>query len=175
MNMIRTFALTLTIATILSGCYMRDDDSSVFQHISIHDAGIAVHARNASDAMITSAGDLSIGGKVLTLTPEQRDLFKQYYAQVMALRDDGIATGKAGAEMAGQAIGTVASGLAHGNPDSIGPAIDAKAKWIESKAMAVCNDVEALRAKQTAIARALPAFKPYATIEANEVTDCRSQ
>lgn len=175
MNMIRTFALTLTVATALSSCYMREDDSSVFDHITIHDGNIAVHARNASDATVTPAGDLSIDGKAVTLTSEQHDMLKQYYAQVMALRDDGIATGKAGAAMAGQAIGTVASGLAHGNPDSIGPAIDAKAKGIETKAMAVCNDVEALRAKQAAIASALPAFKPYATIEANEVTDCRSQ
>ena len=175
MSMIRTFALTLAVATILSGCYMRDDDSSVFNHITIHDGSIMIHARSAPDAKITLAGDLSINGKVVTLTTDQHDLLKQYYAQVMALRDDGIATGKAGAAMAGQAIGTVASGLAHGNPDSIGPAIDAKAKGVEAKAMAVCNDVEALRAKQAVIASTLPAFKPYATIEANEVTDCRSQ
>lgn len=175
MNRIRTLALMLTFATILSGCYMRDDDSSVFDHITIHDGSIAVHARSAPDAKITLAGDLSIDGKAVTLTTAQHDLLKQYYAQVMALRDDGIATGKAGAAMAGQAIGTVASGLAHGNPDSIGPAIDAKAKGVEAKAMVVCNDVEALRAKQAVIASTLPAFKPYATIKANEVTDCRSQ
>ena len=85
---------------------------------------------------------------------------------------DGIATGKAGASMAGHAIGDVASGLAHGDPDSIGPAIDAHAKTVEAKALAICGDMVALRAKQDAIAAALPSFKPYASIHGNGKTDC---
>lgn len=175
MNTIRTFAFAIAFAALLSGCIIESDDSSVFQHISIHDGSIAVHARNAPDAIVTPAGDLNIAGKAIALTPDQRVLLQQYYTQVMAVRDDGIATGKAGAAMAGHAIGSVASGFAHGNPDSIGPAIETRAKGIEAKAMAVCNDVAALRAKQDTIASSLPAFKPYASIEASEVSDCRSQ
>ncbi len=175
MKMIPTFAIALPLVTSFSGCIIQSDDSSVFNHISIHDGSVAVHARSAPDAEVTTAGDLSIDGKVVAVTNDQRDLLKQYYAQVIAIRNDGIATGKAGAAMAGHAIGSVASGLAHGNPDSIGPAIESRAKGIEAKAMAVCNDVETLRAKQTAIASAVPAFKPYALIDANEVKDCRSQ
>ncbi len=175
MRPIRTFAAALALAMSFSGCVIQTDHSSVFNHITLHDGSILVHAQNAPDAVMTPSGDLTIDGKAVTLTPDQRDLLKQYYAQVMMIRDDGIATGKAGAAMAGHVIGSVASGLAHGNPDSIGPAIESRAKGIETKAMAICNDVEALRTKQTAIADALPAFKPYALIEANEVTDCRSQ
>lgn len=175
MNTTRTFAIAIALATSLSGCIIQSDDSSVFQHISIHDGSIAVHAHSAPDAIVTAVGDLSIDGKAVTVTADQRELLKQYYAQVMAIRNDGIATGKAGAAMAGHAIGSVASGLAHGNPDSIGPAIESRAKGVEAKAMAVCNDVAALRMKQDAIASALPAFKPYASIKSNEVSDCRSQ
>lgn len=175
MKMIRTYGFALTFTMLLSGCVINYDDSSVFSHISIGDGSIAVHAKSAPDAIVNPAGDLSIDGKAVALTPDQRDLLKQYYAQVMAVRDDGIATGKAGAAMAGHAMGSVASGLAHGNPDSIGPAIEARAKGVEAKAMAVCNDVAALQAKQDAIANALPVFKPYALINGKEVSDCRSQ
>lgn len=174
MKTILTFCFALAIATGVSGCSIGIDNGSVFHYISIHDGSIAVHANSAPDAIVTPAGALSIDGKAITLTPAQRDLLKQYYAQVMAVRNDGIATGKAGAAMAGHAIGSVASGLAHGNPDSIGPAIDARARQVEAKAMAVCNGVITLQAKQDAIANAVPAFKPYALINGKEVSDCRS-
>jgi hypothetical protein len=176
MKSISTFFCAVAFATLLVGCSMQIDfgDASGLRGISIHDGSIAVHARGAPDANITAAGDLSIDGKAVELTPAQRDLLKRYYAQVMAVRDDGIATGKAGAALAGHAIGSVASGLAHGNPDSIGPAIDARAKQVEAKAMAICNDVVALKAQQNAIASTLTAFKPYASIGAHETTDCKA-
>ena len=176
MNTIRKFSSAAAFAALLAGCSMQLDfgNGSVFRYISIHDGNIAVHAHSAPDAIVTPAGDLSIDGKAMTLTPVQRDLLKQYYAQVLAVRDDGIATGKAGAAMAGHAIGSVAAGLAHGNPDSIGSAIDARAKQVEAKAMAVCNGVAALQTKQNAIASALPEFKPYALIDGKEVSDCQA-
>ncbi len=162
---------------LLAGCDMQIDMGSGtgFRSISIHDHSLAIHARGAPDATVTAAGDLSIDGKAVALTPAQRDLLQQYYAQVVAIRSDGIATGKAGAAMAGHAIGSVAAGLAHGDPDSIGPAIDARAKQVEAKAMAICDDLVVLRTKQDAIVAALPAFKPYASIDAKESMDCRSR
>jgi hypothetical protein len=177
MNTMRKFCCAAAFATLLAGCSMQFDfdDSTGLHGISFHDGSIAVHARGAPNADITATGDLSIDGKAVALTPEQRTLLKQYYVQVMAVRDDGIATGKAGAAMAGHAIGSVASGLAHGDPDSIGPAIDARAKQVEAKAMAVCNDVQALQAQQNAIASALPAFRPYARIGARSVTNCKAR
>lgn len=174
MNIIRTFAIAIALATSLSGCIIQSDNNSVFQHISIHDGSIAVHAHSGPDAIVTPDGDLSIDGKAVTVTADQHDLLKLYYAQVMAIRNDGIATGKAGVALAGHAIGSVASGLAQGNPDSIGPAIDARAKQVEAKAIAICNDLVALREKQDAIANTLPAFKPYALLNSKETTDCKA-
>ena len=161
-------------AALLAGCNggITIADDSGTQSIRIHEGSIAIHRTGAPEADVTVAGDLTIDGKPVALAPNQRDLLKQYYAQVMLVRADGIATGKAGASMAGHAIGDVASGLAHGDPDSIGPAIDAHAKTVEAKALAICGDMVALRAKQDAIAAALPAFKPYASIHGNGKTDC---
>jgi hypothetical protein len=176
MKSISTFFCAAAFASLLAGCSMQIDfgDGAGLHGISIHDGSITVHARKAPDAIVTASGDLSIDGKAIALTPDQHALLRHYYAQVMTVRDDGIATGKAGASMAGHAIGSVASGLAHGDPDSIGPAIDARAKQVEAKAMAVCNDVQALQVQQNALADTLPAFKPYARIGAHNVTDCKA-
>jgi hypothetical protein len=175
MKSISRICCAVAFAALLAACNggITIADDSGTQSIRIHDGSIAIHRTGAPEADITAAGDLSIDGKPITLAPNQRDLLKQYYAQVMQIRGDGIATGKAGAAMAGHAIGAVASGLVHGDPDSIGPAIDAHAKKIEAKAMVICTDMVALEAKQIAIANALPVFKPYATIDAREKTDCQ--
>lgn len=171
-NMTCTTVIALT--ALLAGCTMDFGGGQVGSHISIHDGNISVHARGAPDAVIAADGSLSIDGKAVTVTSDQRDLLKKYYAQAMTIRTDGIAIGKAGAAMAGHAAGAVASGLAHGNPDSIGPAIDARAADLEKKAGGICVDLATLRSNQEAVAAALPAFKPYASINLSEVSNCQS-
>ncbi|MEO7478456.1 MAG: DUF2884 domain-containing protein [Lysobacteraceae bacterium] len=179
MKVLHTLTCTAAIALValLAGCdgeTIIGSGSAGLHHLTLRNGTLTAHAQGAPNAVITPAGDLSIDNKSVAVTPEQRDLLKKYYGDVVAIRQAGIETGKAGAAMAGHAIGAVASGLAHGDPDSIGPKIDAHAKEIESKAMVICNDVVALRTTQDAIAASLPAFKPYANIEKQEVDDCRS-
>ena len=70
---------------------------------------LTAHVKRQPDAVIDAAGDLSIGGKTLALTPAQRDLLKTYYGQVVNIRSAGIETGKAGAALAGHAVGAVVS------------------------------------------------------------------
>jgi hypothetical protein len=176
MKSIAEFLCAAAVAAVLTGCSsgIEIDDGSGLQSIRIHDGSVALHKNGAPEADITVAGDLSIDGKPIAVTPNQRDLLKQYYAQVLLVRNAGLETGKAGAAMAGHALGTVASGLIHGNPASIGPAVDAQARKIEAKAMDVCNDFEVLGLKQNAVANALPAFKAYASIADQKDADCRA-
>ena len=176
MKSISTFFCATAFAALLAGCNegIEIDDGSGMQSIQMHDGRIALHKIGAPEADITVAGDLSIDGNPVVVTAAQRDLLKQYYAQVLLVRSAGIATGKAGASMAGHALGTVASDLIHGKPDSIGPTIDAQAKQVEAKAMSICNDITVLQARQNAIANALPAFKPYASIAGRKDADCRA-
>jgi hypothetical protein len=179
MNSFRTLTCTaaIALAALLAGCdgeTIIGSDSGGFHHLTLRNGVLTAHSQGSPDAVIDAAGNLSIDGKAVAVTPAQRDLLKKYYADVVAIRQAGIETGKAGAAMAGHAIGAVAAGLAHGDPDSIGPKIDARAKDIEAKAMVICNSVAALRTDQDAIVAALPAFKPYANIETQEVDDCRS-
>lgn len=176
MKSIQTFFCTAVIAALLAGCGsgIEIDDGSGMQSIRIHDGNVVIHKSGAPEADISASGDLSIDDKVVPVTPAQRDLLKQYYTQVLVVRANGLATGKAGAAMAGHAIGSVASGLIHGDPDSIGPAVDAQEKQVEAKAMTVCTAFDVLRTKQNAIADSLPAFKPYASINNKPDDDCRS-
>ena len=60
------------------------------------------------------------------------------------------------------------------DPDSIGSGIDDRAKDVEAKALVICENLNALQKSQDTLAGALPAFKPYATIEVHDVSDCRA-
>lgn len=175
MKAIHLIAFPLMLTALLSGCVISVGDSSVLDFLSVHNGSVVVHARSGPDATITAAGDLSIDGKPVAATTEQQVLLKQYYEQAIAIRAEGIATGVAGAALAHKAIGSVATGLTHGQPDAIGPKIDAEAKKVESQAMKVCSGVADLRTTQDVLAAALPAFKPYALIDAKQAADCRAK
>lgn len=171
-------ASLLLLPALLLGCSSNNDHDLVIVRqggisIDFEDGAVLLHAANQPDGRITSDGDFSIDRKSITLTPPQRDLFKQYYGDAGKIRDEGIATGKAGAAMAGHAIGDVVSGLAHGDPDKIGPTIEARASKITAKASQICDTLEQMRTVQDAISGQLAAFRPYATLNADKVAQCK--
>ncbi|HET8940441.1 MAG TPA: DUF2884 family protein [Rudaea sp.] len=171
MKAMRNLFAALTLTLLVAAC--GDNDSSVFRHISVLDhSRIAVHAHNAADAIVTANGDLSIAGNNVVLTAEQRGLLQHYFAAVIALQADAIATGKAGAQTATTALGSVVSGLANGDPDKIGDDIEKQADEVDVAATKVCADLSAIQTNQDAIAAQLPAFKPYASIEAKQALEC---
>lgn len=160
-------------ASLLAGCVVVGQDSGAFQHLSVTDNGdVIVHALDGSDARITAAGELAIAGKSVAVTPTQRPLLTTYHADALVLHDDAIATGKAGAGLGMHALGTVAKGLASGDPDSIDKKLQPQADKVEALGDKVCKDLAALYATQGRLVSALPAFKPYATIKPQEVSDC---
>lgn len=171
----RAFPLSMMflLAAGLAGCGNNDRDDTVTNYISIHDGSVAVHAPGRADADITAAGDLSIAGASVAVTPAQRDLLKHYYTTTLTLRDHGIATGKAGLATAGQALRSVASGLASGNTDKIDSEVNASAAKVDAQANLVCIDLAALQSTQQALAAQLAAFQPYALIKTHEAADCR--
>jgi hypothetical protein len=168
--------LGLTVLAIsLAGCGNSSGGDSTFRHLSVlNDHQIAVHAPDRADAMLTSAGDLAIDGKSVTLNSAQRQITARYFANAMALRKDAIATGAAGVETAARAIDSVASGLARGNPDKIGANVDASAAKVATAANKVCGDLQALVTAQNALEASLAEFKPYASIDAQSAIDCRT-
>ncbi|MEO6250187.1 MAG: hypothetical protein ABIO59_05850 [Luteimonas sp.] len=161
----------LALAMVLAACDSRENDRS-FSHFSVvDDSHVAIHARGAADAILAADGSLSIDGKTVATTPQQQVLLEAYYHGVDVLRRDAIATGAAGIATAGTAIVSVVSGLASGDPDSIGPKVDAKAAKVEAGAMKICADIAQLRKQQVTIAAQVEAFRPYDFIEAS---DCKT-
>lgn len=168
--------LMLLAASSLSACDYSDKDVHVDidNYISIHSGSIAVHAPNRPDADISAAGDLSIAGKSVTVSPTQRDLLKHYYATALTLRDHGIATGEAGAAVAGKALSSVAAGLASGNTDKIDAEVNASAAKVTAKAALICDDLAEIRSTQQTLAGQLEVMRPYALIKADEADRCRA-
>ena len=172
MSMLHTILGPLALACALAGCGRTGNDIA-FQHIRVLDAGhIAVHAHDGPDAIVAADGGLSIAGQPVPTTPAQRILLKQYFSAAVALRDDALATGLAGAATAGQAIGSVVAGLASGDTAKIGPEIEARAARVEAKAAKICSDLAEIRVRQDAIAAELAAFRPYALLTREQVAQC---
>ena len=153
----------------LAACHQ---DVSIDNAISLTDGSIAVHAPGRPDADISAAGDLSIEGNNVAVTDAQRDLLKHYYTSALALRDHGIATGKAGAKVASTAISSVAKGLSSGNTSNIDSEVNASAAKVEAMAANICMDLQQIQVTQDALASQLDAFRPYAVIKGSKVDDC---
>jgi len=163
--------VSLLLSTVcLVACHHAD--VTIDNAISLEDGHIAVHASERPDADINAAGDLSIAGNNVAINEAQRDLLKSYYTGALALRDHGIATGKAGANVASTAISSVAKGLASGNTNNIDSEVNASAAKVEAMAANICLDLQQIHTTQDALASQLDAFRPYAVIKANEADDC---
>lgn len=174
MHATRRKGTLIALVLALGGCGHNENGNS-FTHFSVvDDSHLAIHARGAADAVIAVDGNLRIDGKPVALAPTQRALLKDYYAGIVALRHDAIATGAAGLATAGAAISSVVSGLANGDADSIGAKVDEKAAKVDAAAAKICVDLASIRMQQDAIAAQLPAFRPYALLDAREVADCSS-
>lgn len=175
-NTLASMIAGLLCIALLAGCQRDADTASkrvLFQHFEVNNGAlVTVHSRTTSDATVNAAGDLVIAGKPVATTPAQRQLLQRYYTEVQGIRSDAIATGKQGMALASKALGEVIGGLMAGNPDRIGGRIDKEASKMEDRAQQICTRLGAIRSAQEALATELPAFRPYATIRAEQVTDC---
>lgn len=162
-------------ALALAGCGSHDrvtvSGNGVLKHIELGDDRISLHG-NGSIAVITDRGDLSIDGKAVTLNPAQRAQALRLYTNAVAVRDDGIAIGKAGVDIAGKAVAGAIEGVVKGDPDSAGDKIDAEADNIALQAQRLCKRVVEMRAAQDALVQTLPAFEPYAQLDHGSASDC---
>lgn len=175
MKITHSMAWALMLALALAGCNrstVHIDGKSGMQHLTIQADRVGVKAADGSSAWIDASGGMTINDEVVELSAEQRTQAMKYFNAATGVRSDGLAVGKAGAAVAGKAVTSVIKGLASGNPDDIGPKIEAEAKTIEAKAMLLCRRVGELQSAQDALVRSLPAFSPYATITIANTEDC---
>jgi len=124
-------------------------------------------------AEISPQGDLLIDGKAVTVDDAQRQLVLAHRANVIAIAEAGMAIGMQGAQLgAAAAKGAITSALA-GKGEEFEARMQAEAAKIEAEAVKLCDHMPALLASQQALAAAVPAFQPYATMDASDVEDCR--
>ncbi|MGY0798475.1 hypothetical protein ACW7G0_05410 [Lysobacter sp. A286] len=126
-----------------------------------------------ANAELTPQGELLLDGRKVETTPAQHALLVKYRQQIMDVAETGMALGVQGADLGGTAIREVVNGLLSGNPGQIDAKIEAEAAKLEVNAKRLCMQLPPLHETQQQLAVALPEFKPYATIEKEDLEDCR--
>lgn len=173
MTHMKMICLAAALTFSATGCTVETDSDISDAHLRRVDAQhVAVSRHNGPEAVVSAGGEISIAGRAVALDPAQKDIAVRYFANANAVRDDGFATGMAGASTALTAISSVVTGLASGEPDKIGTAVDAKAAKVQAQAEKLCRDLGELAATQNALAASVPEFKPYALIQTQEVNEC---
>ena len=146
------------------------------QNISLND-GIRVGPYKKSrdhlpKAEISPRGDLLIQGKPVKIDPAQRALLVKYRGHIVALAEAGMEIGVKGADLGMQAAGEAMKGIFTGDIANIERRIEAEAREIEAEATKLCAQLPPMLATQQALAAALSAFKPYARMTEQDITDC---
>ncbi|CAM5275637.1 hypothetical protein [Rhodanobacter lindaniclasticus] len=140
---------------------------------TIHVGGSLRSGGTESTAQITPQGDLLIDGKKVVATPEQHTMLLAYRQQIIGIAEAGMAIGTQGADLGMQAAKAALSGVFSGKSDAeIEAAVKPQAERIQAAALALCKRLPDLRAAQQELATAMPAFKPYATMEQKDIDDC---
>ncbi|MCU0975506.1 MAG: hypothetical protein MUC71_04245 [Steroidobacteraceae bacterium] len=190
MNRLLTWSLTVALcASAVAGCGRSEpkpaatepaaDDSTLTISIKVGSLGLSrdsvrIRPEGLPEARIFPGGRLVIDGSEVEVTDAERADLIAYHAAAMQLGVHAKDTGIAGAKVGLAAVGAVISGLAKGDPDSIGPKVEAEAEKVKQAARLVCEDIAAMRKAQDALAAELEAFRPYATLEEADELECRS-
>jgi len=140
---------------------------------SIHIGGGGLREGARSKAQITPQGDLLIDGKKVAATPEQHAMLLDYRGQIVGIAEAGMEIGTQGADLGVSAAAEALRGAFSGKSDKeIEAAIKPQTDKIRAAAVQLCKRLPALRSAQQQLAAAMPAFKPYATMQQEDVEDC---
>ena len=161
---------------------MATENISIGGDTNLHVGGAKVRTRKPVDAdgnplpkaEISPDGDLLVGGREIATTPEQRELLLEYRGHVVALVETGMAMGVKGADLGMQAASDVLGSVFRGETEEFGRRMQAEAAKLEAEAMRLCGQLPAMLDTQDRLAGSLPEFRPYATMTAEDIEDCRS-
>lgn len=175
MKTLHSSLLALSLAALAAGCTPGTHVSTGKGNVTSNGKVITLRASGQPDAKISADGELTIDGKAVAVNDAQRALLQSYLKEMNAMTADGIAIGKQGAALAGTAVSEAIKGAIKGDGKPVDEKIEAEARKIEQQAMQLCKRLVTIKASQDALAGQLPAFKPYATIDASDVDDCGSK
>lgn len=138
------------------------------------DYGSAPADSDLPEAEITPTGELLIAGTAVETTPAQQALLLEHRRQLEGLILSGMAIGVQGADIAGAALDGIGQAVFGGEEGrrAYEARMEAEAGRIRDEAMQLCALLPPLHESQQALAAALPAFVPYATMTAGDAEDC---
>ena len=126
-------------------------------------------------AEISPAGDFLVGGTTVEIDAAQRELLLAHRANIVAIAEAGIAIGMQGAQLGAEAAKGAITSLLSGKSAEFEARMEAEGDKMAAEAAKLCDHLPALLASQQALAAALPAFQPYATMDASDVDECRER
>jgi hypothetical protein len=146
-------------------------------HVSGHHNGITVTTdEDPNDgrpkAEITPQGDLLIDGRRIEANAQQHALLLEYRKQIEAVAGAGMDIGVQGAELGVKAATEAIKGIFSGNPEDVEQRVEAEAEQIKLSARKLCDQLPAMLETQTALAAEMPEFRPYATMDQDDIDDC---
>ncbi len=159
--------LLSALCAVISACDV-PDTTMMNGAITLKDGVVTLHAQNAPDAAINSAGDLQIGDKIVSVTPSQRGLLMLYNHNVQDVHDLGAEMGKTGAKMGAKALKNALKSKSDADQDKDA---DAGAAQLSQLSVKMCEDQANIKTVQDQLAAALPAFKPYSAIVSSDSVD----
>ena len=123
---------------------------------------------------ITPRGDLLVDGKPVAIDAAQRRQLLDYRKQVIGIARTGIDAGERAAMVA---IDLTNVSLFHlivgGMTGSLERRVEASVKQnIQPMVLQICRSLPQLRDSQQALAASVPEFRPYATLDEDDVRDC---
>lgn len=164
----------VALTSLLAACHRGHD-------ISIDGHSITMHAADVPAATITSTGSLSVGPKLIDVSPDQRQMLMHFYNGVVSIEKGSEAMKQAGLDMAGNALHAAGHSIANAvgvasDSSAAGKAttqaIQAKGDVMEKKALQLCARVQQIKSLQASMATQIPAFKPYAGLDPAPGVSC---
>ena len=179
-------ALAIASLPLLSAC---DDDehsaepdphagSARFDHgdgaIGMDGDKVVIEAGGQRDkAFIGADGSLIIGSKVIETGSDGQAALKAYDAAAVAMKTHAIALGRTGAEFGVDVLKDVVRGFFdEDGMDAVGERAHEGALDLVASLRDLCTRLDTVLSRQQAAAALVPAFKPYAVLEADQVREC---
>lgn len=126
------------------------------------------------EAQITPKGDLLIDGKAVAISAQQRQQLLDYRGQVIGLARIGIEGGEKAAMAALDATDvSLFSLIVGGLTGSLERRVEALVKQhVEPLVLNICRSLPKVLESQQKLAASVPQFRPYASLERDDVEDC---
>jgi hypothetical protein len=143
-------------------------------HFGKEDKDEASKRRNLPKGEITPRGDLLIDGKAVALDAGQRRQLLDYRAQVIEIAKTGINAGERAAMLAIETTDVSLFRLIVGGlTGSLERRVEATVRReLQPMVLQICHRLPQLRDSQQALAASVSEFRPYATLDNDDVENC---